>query len=351
MPNSISEPEREQRLFDVLEGVSRTFYLSLRVLPKNIRIPVGLAYALARTVDTVADTKTLAPEDRLEHVLTLRRLIDVDGDVAPAPSVTEVLSARDLRDAERRMFEYLPEALELVDALSSKEAEWVRAIVTVLSRGMEFDLEYFPAETSGQIRALGDWEALDQYTYLAAGCVGEFWTAITMLNEPKLDHWDGERMSEIGVRFGKALQFTNVLRDIPSDLRIGRCYLSADAMARAGVNPPDLFNPQSADAIRPVLVDGIRIALEHYATAVDYVLAIPRSCVRLRLAAAWPVLIGLKTLQAVASNPEWLNPSKPARVSRGSINRMVGLSFVGVRSDQFMRTWFRRLRRRVERAL
>ena len=40
-----------------------------------------------------------------------------------------------------------------------------------------------------------------------------------------------------GVRFGKALQMTNVLRDVPADLASGRCYLPAAELAALGLAP------------------------------------------------------------------------------------------------------------------
>ena len=350
MSDAASIPGHERQLFETLKDVSRSFYLTMRVLPREIRYPIGLAYALARAADTISDTTTLASEARLEHLLLLRRAIESDN-TASVNSVVEALMAQEPSDRDRRLFEFLPEALESLDSLEPTDATWVRAIVVALSRGMEFDLTYFPTESSGQIRALADWEALDEYTYLVAGCVGEFWTAVTMFHEPKLAHWDGQRMSQIGVRFGKALQLTNVLRDVPSDLRIGRIYLPQPALIEAGVTLPDLFDPQSAEAARAALVGGIRIALDHYAAAFEYFTAIPRSCVRLRLAVAWPILIGLGTLHAIASNAAWLDPARPSRVSRGWLNRMVGVSAVGVRSNSFMRAWFRRLKSQVERAL
>jgi len=80
-------------------------------------------------------------------------------------------------------------------------------------------------------------EALDRYIYLVAGCVGEFWTRITVAHTPALRGWDVAEMSACGVRFGKALQLTNVLRDCPRDLRIGRCYFPRDLLAQAGLRP------------------------------------------------------------------------------------------------------------------
>ena len=47
----------EKRIDSLLEGTSRSFFLSLKVLPKKIRRQIGLTYLLARLADTIADSK------------------------------------------------------------------------------------------------------------------------------------------------------------------------------------------------------------------------------------------------------------------------------------------------------
>src|SRR5205814_2942737 len=53
-----------------------------------------------------------------------------------------------------------------------------------------------------------------------------------------------------GVRFGKALQMTNVLRDVPRDLGAGRCYLPARDLAALGLTPADLFDAERSEERR-----------------------------------------------------------------------------------------------------
>ena len=75
-------PDEQARLLGpVLKGTSRAFYLTLRILPGNLRTPVGLAYLLARTADTIADTKTTSAQDRLAALLDFRRQVDGPGDL------------------------------------------------------------------------------------------------------------------------------------------------------------------------------------------------------------------------------------------------------------------------------
>ena len=346
-----SPPQRERLLGDLLRGVSRSFYLTLRVLPKDLREPIGLAYLLARAADTIADTRLLPPERRLRSLLAFRE--QVVGPVKPQvlDELGWELDQRRANPSEQELLVFLPEVFSLLEALPDDDRPQVRSVVVTLTRGMEMDLSTFPAEDSGRVTALKDLTALDQYTYFVAGCVGEFWTAVTVAHTPGLEGWDLPAMSGLGVRFGKALQLTNVLRDVPKDLRLGRCYLPEDQLISLGLVPTDLLDPQAATKARPVLVDGIQRALDHFAAAEEYVLAIPRRSVRLRLAVLWPVLIGLATLANLARNQDWLDPDRPAKVSRRWVYRMMALSWSGASWNGFLRAWIRDLRRRVERAL
>ena len=343
--------QRTLPLTDLLRGVSRSFYLTLRVLPRGVREPVGLAYLLARAADTIADTRLIPPQERLGHLLAFRDQIRGPAAVEEpnriASSLSEVQSIPD----ERRLLESLPQALSLLEELPEPDRGLVRSIVTTLTQGMEMDLTGFPPEDSGDLGALKDAGELDRYVYYVAGCVGEFWTAISVAHAPSLSGWDTQRMSDLGVRFGKALQLTNVLRDVPRDLRMGRCYLPDDQLADANLIPRDLLDPANGSKARPVLVADIRTALEHYSAAEQYILAIPRRCVRLRLAALWPVLIGLATLARLARKREWLDPERPSKISRGWVYRMIALSLPCSPSNVLITAWIRRLRTQVENAL
>src|SRR5437868_13950899 len=52
--------------FELLKPVSRSFYISIRLLPRALREPVALAYLLARTSDTIADSNAVPAEKRIE---------------------------------------------------------------------------------------------------------------------------------------------------------------------------------------------------------------------------------------------------------------------------------------------
>ncbi len=347
----VSTKDRERLLSHLLRGVSRSFYLTLRILPVGLRTPVGLAYLLARAADTISDTRLLPPQERLRHLLRFREQVENKADLSSLRSIVDALIDNQQLPQETDLLVSLPEIFAVFDSVGEPDHSLIRSVVTTLTQGMEEDLTTFPAEDSELIACLPDAAALDRYTYMVAGCVGEFWTRIAMEHCPELKDWDGEHMQRVGVRFGKALQLTNVLRDIPRDLRNGRCYLPVDELLKAGISPKDLLDPTAGDRARSVLVSWIEIALEHFDEAERYLLALPRRCVRLRLAALWPILLGLATLALLARNHDWLDPAKLSKVKRRWVYWMMARSWPAVASDTIIKAWVGSLRRQVEEAL
>ena len=347
----VSPAARKRLLGDLLRGVSRSFYLTLRVLPGDLRIPIGLAYLLARAADTIADSRILPSEERLKRLLEFRAQVEGPADTEALARIASLHTENQIPSQELALLSSLAKIFSLLETAGEEDRALIRSVVVNLTKGMEADLTTFPAEDSGQIAALPDAAALDGYTYQVAGCVGEFWTAITMAHTPGLASWDAALMGEMGVRFGKALQMTNVLRDVPKDLRLGRCYFPQDQLAARGITPDAMLDSLTGGTARPLLVDGIRIALGHFEAAEEYLLAIPRRHLRLRLAALWPVLIGLATLAELARNSDWLDPNQPSKVSRSWVYGMMTRSLLAASSNNLLRAWIGRLRRRVEQAL
>jgi farnesyl-diphosphate farnesyltransferase len=335
----------------LLKRVSRSFYLTLRILPRGMRDPIGLAYLLARAADTIADTSLIPPQRRLELLLSLRAQVNGAPDDGALARIAGEVAGQQAQPDERALLESLSAALAILPQLGAQDQAAVREIVTTLSTGMEFDLRTFPDETSGEIVALRQFEELDRYTYLVAGCVGEFWTTMTYAHMPGVLEAAPDTMLALGVRFGKALQMTNVLRDCARDLRIGRCYLPESMLARHGLTPQDVLRPESSARARPVLFELLRTSLALFQDAVDYTLAIPSSAVRLRLACLWPIMIGLDTLVLLARNDAWLDPGRISKVRRNDVYRIMAASLPMVASNGMLRAWTSRRMRAIEREI
>ena len=182
-----------------LRDVSRSFYLTLRVLPAKVRPQIGLAYLLARTTDTIADTGILPVSRRLEALEELRARILGESD--RPPEFGELAQSQAL-PAERTLLERAGGVLQLLSQFSREDQEKIRAVLNIIISGQKLDLERFGGANAEQIVALPDDEAAEDYTYRVAGCVGEFWTRICrahLFPEAPLD--DGVFLRN-GVRFG-----------------------------------------------------------------------------------------------------------------------------------------------------
>ena len=338
-------------LMAVLKRVSRSFYLSVRVLPSGMREPVALAYLLARAADTIADTPSIPTDRRLAHLNEFRRILAGNEEVGAASRLSAALARLQSIGAERTLLGMLPTVLVLLRSLEESDREPVRSVVMTLTSGMLFDLNTFGSDERDGITALNSQEQLDEYCYLIAGCVGEFWTDTSIAHTRSLSHWDADEMRTLGMRFGLALQMTNILRDLPKDLRMGRCYLPESELQRRTLAPDDLLCVSNSTTAWPLLAWGIRRTLDHYTAAESYILAIPRRNLRLRLAAMWPVLIGLETLAKLARNEEWLGLSVPTKIPRRQVYGIIALSLLCGRSNSLTRIWIGRIRRRIEQSL
>jgi farnesyl-diphosphate farnesyltransferase len=343
----MSSSDRTTLLGPLLKGVSRSFYLTLRILPAGMREPVGLAYLLARAADTIADTSLIAPEKRLQLLLSFRDQVQRTPEKSALRAIADEVVQQQRDSSEKVLLESLEPALSLLQQFDEADRKAIRGIVSTLTEGMEFDLRTFPDESSGRIVALREFEELDRYTYMVAGCVGEFWTKMTYSHAASTLSVDENTMIERGVRLGKALQMTNVLRDCGKDLRIGRCYLPEPMLSQLSLTPQALLLSKNSMLTRPVLFRLIAVALNNYREGLNYTTALPTYSVRLRLACLWPIMIGLETLLLLVQNENWLDPEDQSKITRKKVYRLILRSLPMVVSNRAIYKWGEDLIKRI----
>ena len=314
-----SNTQAEYLLNDLLRDVSRSFYLTLRLLPRAVRHQIGLAYLLARATDTIADTGAVSVERRLE---TLRRLkAQIKSGSAERFEVGELKSGQS-SDGERVLLERIGDALGLLRELQPDDRKLVEWVLGIITSGQELDLERFGEASKDRIVALKTGEELEDYTYRVAGCVGEFWTRMCVAHLKPKPRIALEELIGKGINFGKGLQLVNILRDVPADLRLGRCYLPEERLRAIGLSPEDLLDKANEQKLRPVYDEILRDAEDRLKIAWDYVLDLPWSWMRVRLACALPVLIGVKTINKLRIE-NVLNPDTRIKVSRDEVKQIL----------------------------
>jgi farnesyl-diphosphate farnesyltransferase len=247
----------------LLKAVSRSFYITLRILPAPIRESVALAYLLARTSDTIADTAS-APLDVRVRCLEEFSAGRVDS--------LSALSEWQTNPAEKTLIER--SAQTMIELRNSPDEKIIRHVLRTIIGGQSFDLVRFSSTKPAPLTPA----ELDRYTYLVAGCVGEFWTNICAARIPDFSSKPATELLSPARRFGQGLQLVNILRDRPADAAAGRIYIPDDrveeefARARAHLDAGALY------------VHSQRIR-------------------RLRIACELPLALGRRTLDLITSNP------------------------------------------------
>ncbi len=296
----------------ILKGVSRSFYLSLRLLPEPMRDAASVAYLLARASDTIADASDAPVEDRLKALEEFEHNLCHHQD-GPSWSVGLLDSVTDIH--ENRLLRESNLIWSWMHGLPVPQLYLVADVVTTILQGQRKDLEYFSNKDQGEVRSLADGDELDDYTWKVAGCVGEFWTKLGYLTMG--DRYSKELegvMIRRGIRYGKGLQLVNILRDLPKDLAMGRCYLPVkDPSDRKELMQ---VHQQYMQRAAGLLNEGILYA-ECLGTR------------RLQVATAMPAMIGFRTLSKL-QGVSWEQLESGIKVGRESVYLYLLLASMGI---------------------
>lgn len=314
-------------LRDILKQVSRSFYLTLAVVPQVVRRQIGLAYLFARAADTIADTDLIARDRRLALLEEFKgQFASERVDWTRLQAIQSALMPHQASAGERALLAHLEDCVRLYQRFSTDDQARIRRLLQTLTNGMEMDLQVFPGDSAKELTALKTMADLDRYTYYVAGCVGEFWTEMACGHLRPLASWNVTSMSAVGVRFGKGLQLTNILKDIARDLHRGRCYIPESLLNEAGLTPEDLLDPEALPRFKPLLRRLIGVARDHLDEGWRYTMMIPRRALRLRLACMWPILFAGETLQRVARASDLLDSRVNVKMPKRRVYGIIALT-------------------------
>jgi farnesyl-diphosphate farnesyltransferase len=205
----------------ILKNVSRSFYLSLRLLPASMREAAGLGYLLARSSDTLADTAEVAVDVRLAQLDALALSIAANASFRTDPILLQACTP-----AEKILLQSIDDQLLWLTQLDPSSQHLIREVLAVIISGQRLDLVRFGHASDQQHVALHDDATLLDYCHRVAGCVGLFWTRLGHLAEGSdFSEQSVSTMEEWGRQLGCGLQLVNILRDRPEDIANGRFYL------------------------------------------------------------------------------------------------------------------------------
>lgn len=280
----------EARENKLLKGVSRSFYLSLRLLPRPMRGAASLGYLLARASDTLADASAAPAGIRLSSLDSFSRAL-TGSEPHPRWKLSVLNSIADSR--ERILLENADVLFAWLERLPEDEASLVREVVGIIIGGQKLDIERFGDATGDDPLSLSDDAELEDYTWRVAGCVGAFWTKLGFLTlGERFSKQPPQRLIDHGIAYGKGLQLVNILRDMAADLATGRCYLP-------------LPDPRDTGFLMVERARWLVRATEHLNNGFEYAKALESR--RLRAASVLPAMLARETLELLKNaGPEVL---------------------------------------------
>ncbi|MDO8714964.1 MAG: squalene/phytoene synthase family protein [Polynucleobacter sp.] len=311
MNSSIENPNTDLAYQKAILGsVSRTFALTIPLLPPPIEIVVGNTYLLCRIADTIEDATALSPIEKQD--LSKLFLDVVLGAIPAASFVTPCLNALQGHSNidELDLIAHTPTVLRILHTFPSRDQAAISRCVSIMSEGMS---HFHNRQTQEGLKDLAEFE---EYCYVVAGVVGELLTTIFGYYSPEFaEHIGGHE--KLAIEFGQALQMTNILKDSPEDYARGVSWSPAQ-MSQAEL---------------------LKIAYEKLQGSLSYILLIPKNEIGMRRFCLLAFGLAVMTLEKIAANKEF-NKKAQMKLSRNTVWIFYGFTKLAASNDFLMKSFF-----------
>lgn len=305
-----------QQLHDVLlQGVSRTFALTIPQLPQQLYLVVANAYLLCRIVDTIEDEVSLSPSQKT-HFCTLFIGVVRGGEGAGefAKTLSTLLSKQTI-PAEHNLIKLTPQVIAVTNSFAPAQRQALASCVSTMANGMPT----FQAQNlSGGLAKMTD---MDRYCYVVAGCVGEMLAKLFCHYSPACAK-NSQQLAVLAVSFGQGLQMTNILKDIWDDAERGVCWLPQDVFAKFDFDLQQLSTDNHGDNFQQGLLELTNIAREHLHNALKYTQLLPRGETGMRNFCLQALGMAVLTLNKISQNTNFTN-AEQVKISRRQVRQTV----------------------------
>jgi farnesyl-diphosphate farnesyltransferase len=318
MPRSISNPSSFNQLAHdelyqraILESVSRTFALTIPLLPANLEKVVGNTYLLCRIVDTIEDAVCIDPKTKqVLSTLFVKTVLDSSYSEEFVKESLIALLHHPNHD-EKDLIKNIPRILRVLQSCDEKQRHAVAQCVQIMSEGMS----YFHVRQN-QV-GLEDLKEFEKYCYVVAGVVGEMLTTVFALHSAAFAKAISGKES-LAIAFGQALQMTNILKDSPEDRLRGVSW-----------------KPKGIDQTELLV-----IAHQKLEDSLRYIYCIPKSEPGIRQFCFLAFGLAVLTLKQIARRHQF-QESAEVKLTRAQVSRFYIFTKIAVHSNFLMGLFFR----------
>jgi len=321
----VAEAERFAR--EILPAVSRTFALSIRVLPGALGRSVLAAYLLCRIADTLEDEPSMRAEDK---ALLLDELLRCFDEPAVADAFPAKLASLGGDIAHVRLAGRTDLVFVLYRALPTGTQAHVRRWVGEMILGMKKFVVLYPHGI--RIQSLDEYK---EYCYYVAGTVGYLLTDLWHEHVPSIGVRQHGVLREKCRAFAEALQTVNILKDVATDAeKENSIYIPEELLREHGSSHATILAPERLRQTRDALATMVQLAWHDLEGARSYLLLIPRRAVPIRLFCVLPLLFAYATLRDLTRTPQALVRREVVKISRAEVKSLTLFGFLVIMSNR-----------------
>jgi farnesyl-diphosphate farnesyltransferase len=307
---------------EAVQGVSRTFALTVDVLEEPMSSYICVGYLVCRVADTVEDAGHVPSAAQADLLRTYDAALDPDSEVdveAFLDAVEQYLPPEDERSDDWAVVAEADRIVRTFEALPPDVRDAVTPPARELVQGMAMFVERY-ADADGLRIETG--EELEEYCYYAAGTVGNLIT--NLVTRGDLDARRRRALYERAEEFGLLLQLVNIAKDVYDDYTAeNNVYLPAEWLADEGVPQEEVVEPEHESGAASV----VRRVAEHARGFLDdaqrYLEEVPTTDGNTLAAWAIPYLLAVGTLRELLANPEHALSDRGVKVSRKEVFAVV----------------------------
>jgi farnesyl-diphosphate farnesyltransferase len=322
----------------MLPLVSRTFALTIRLLPPSLGYTVTLAYLLCRIADTIEDASTITASDRVRLLARFRSSLGVG---SPDPEYLRSAFSQPVAP-DHLLVHHADRVLREFWKLPAAERDAISPSVEEMCDGMAQFVDLLSSR-SDKKQMLETVAELEHYCYFVAGTVGHLLTKLftVYIDVRALPRERAEKMWNLSTRFALGLQLTNIVQDVAADADRGVVYVPRELGTPAeGVATVAGGQPRVSVTAMNTLIER---ALSCLRDAIDYCVCVPRHHYRIRLFCLLAPYLAVRTLRSVrAQISSGYSQTKP-KISRTAVYRTVVMTFLVAPSNTLLRAYFSQL--------
>lgn len=324
-----------------LKEVSRTFYLSIMALPKDLHFYVGHSYLICRLLDTLEDAYDINVETKikaLDNAISCIRSIDnFDKNNDIFGHLAEI---SDIKPYEKILLKNSYKIFECINTFPENVQLIIRKWTVEMAQGMK-KYAFGSDRSKAQLSSIDE---LEDYTYYVAGTVGEILSRLFTLDKFKIPPEAKEIMFNNSIAFGKALQYVNIIKDSREDFEEDRCFIPADLLEKRSISLPEFFKSDRKEEIKDIYLQLISKAEKYLDDAIEYINILPRRLHKIRLFCIWPVAMAYSTLNGIKNDlDKFINSNSTYKISRKTVKNIVKKGYIASYSNWYFKRLLRSL--------